>query len=78
MTAILSSAIEPDGVTKMQIMYQSYLSFAHLLDYLAIMKKDGYLQFDNETERYRTTDKGLTLLEVCESITSLVGEAHDY
>lgn len=66
-----------DGVTKTKILYQAYLSFAQLKDYLSFLVDSGLLVHDTQTNRYKTTDKGIEVLEVYQKINDLVGVAND-
>lgn len=69
---ILSSAKDVEGVTKTRIMYHAFLSFAQLKDYMAILLENGMLEHI-ETNKYRTTAKGVKMLETCQKINDLVG-----
>ena len=69
---ILSSAKDIDGVTKTRVMYHAFLSFTQLKDYLAILLENGMLEHIG-TNKYRTTAKGVKMLETCQKINDLVG-----
>jgi predicted transcriptional regulator len=60
-TSILETAIE--GKTKTRIMYEAYLSFTQLKEYLAVIQESGLLEFDRGTKAYKTTSKGLEFLK---------------
>ena len=68
-----------EGANKTSIMYKSYLSYAQLKEYLSFMVEKGFVeeiprQFSgNEKFVYRTTEKGLRLLQVSQEIESLIG-----
>ena len=57
--------------TKTKIMYSSYLSSHQLRPYLELVISNGLLAYDSANERYRTTEKGLRLLELHDSIDKL-------
>ena len=72
-TDIIVSMLEAarHGVTKTKIMYSSYLSSYQLRTYLELLISNGLLAYDSTKERYRTTEKGLRLLELHDSIDKL-------
>ena len=51
-----------DSVTRTRAMYSAFVSFAQLKDYLAILTENGLLEYDNNSQTYRTTEKGLVFL----------------
>ncbi|HEY3094813.1 MAG TPA: winged helix-turn-helix domain-containing protein [Nitrososphaera sp.] len=69
---ILATAKEIDGVNKTRIMFKSYLSFAQLKEYLKLLIDSELLEYDPEGNTYRTTDKGVKMLEACRAINHLV------
>jgi predicted transcriptional regulator len=72
-TDIIVSMLEAarDGGTKTKIMYSSYLSSHQLRTYLELVISNGLLAYDSTKERYRTTEKGLRLLELYGSVGKL-------
>jgi predicted transcriptional regulator len=70
---ILLSAKEVDGVTKTRIMFKSYLSFAQLKEYLKLLMDNGHLEYIPESNTYRTTTKGIKLMEAYGTMNRLVG-----
>lgn len=72
-TDIIVSMLEAakHGVTKTKIMYSSYLSSYQLRTYLERVISNGLLAYDSAKEQYRTTEKGLRLLELHGSIDKL-------
>lgn len=51
------------GATKTKIMYKSYLSFAQMKDYLAMLTEQGLFEYE-VGQKFRTTAKGLRLLQI--------------
>jgi predicted transcriptional regulator len=49
------------GATKTKIMYKSYLSFAQLRDYLAMLTEKGLIELGHQ---FKTTSKGLQVLQL--------------
>jgi predicted transcriptional regulator len=60
MTSVLQAAI--DGNSKTKIMYDAYLSFSQLKDYLAVLQENGLLEYNAEEKIYKTTRKGTEFL----------------
>lgn len=73
--AILKSAI--DGKFKTHIMYKAKLSYAQVTEYLPLLVEKGFIENLSVKHRkqykkiFRTTIKGMKLLEKIESIDNL-------
>ena len=52
------------GATKTKIMYKSYLSFAQLRDYLAMLTGQGLVEHDEIRHIFKTTTKGIQVLQL--------------
>jgi predicted transcriptional regulator len=52
------------GATKTKIMYKAFLSFAQLREYLSMLSEKGLIEYQDGTQRYRTTEKGIRLLRI--------------
>ncbi len=63
-TLILRSASAMSGVLKTKIMYEAFLSFSQLQEYVGILLRNGLLEHDELKKTYKTTEKGLRLLEM--------------
>lgn len=74
---VLVSARSPEGVTKTKIMFNAYLSFAQLKEYLAILLENGMLDHLPESNKYRTTDKGVKMLAAWNKVNEFISEAPD-
>lgn len=61
-----------DGKMKTKLMYESYLSFAQLNEYLATLTTNGLLDYDKKTNTYKTTEKGLEFLEKNDTISNML------
>ena len=55
-----------DGTTKTKLMYNGYLSYRQLQDYLPLLLGNGLLEFDGKGRKYHTTKKGRDFLDVYE------------
>ena len=63
---ILEAAIE--GATKAKIMDLVYLSILQAKDYLFVLLENGLLCYGKGTGMYKTTEKGLRMLDVYSGI----------
>jgi predicted transcriptional regulator len=61
------------GATKTRIMYQAYLSYAQLKEYLSVLIENGLLEYVEGEAKYITTEKGLKFLGVCSTMNELTG-----
>jgi predicted transcriptional regulator len=71
-TLILASASRMNGVLKTRIMYEAFLSFSQIEEYIALLLRNSLLEHDDLKKTYKTTEKGLRLLELCNSINEIV------
>jgi predicted transcriptional regulator len=71
-TLILASASRMNGVLKTRIMYEAFLSFSQVEEYIALLLGNSLLEHDDLRKTYKTTEKGLRLLELCNSINEIV------
>lgn len=69
---VLTTALEPEGVTKTKIMYKAYLSYSQLREYMALVLENGLLE-TADTNKYRTTNKGVNVLETYRHMNDLAG-----
>ena len=53
-------------------MYKAFLSFAQLREYLTMLQDNGLIEFEGGRQTYRTTEKGMKLLEIYEKMSELV------
>jgi len=72
---ILISAKELEGVSKTRIMFKAYLSFAQMKEYLKLLIDSELLEHIPESNTYRTTAKGVRVIETYSKMSELVSEA---
>ena len=63
-TLILTSASRMSGVLKTKIMYEAFISFSQLEEYVGLLLRNGLLEHAELKRTYKTTEKGLRLLEL--------------
>src|SRR5437870_3745869 len=69
---ILCSANQ--GATKTRIMYNAYLSYAQVVEYLKFLQDTGLLAVETGKPVYRLTEKGMRFLHVCEELNGLLSD----
>lgn len=73
---MLTVGLEPEGITKTKMMYKAYLLSSQLKDYLAMILESGLTE-KIDPSNYRTTTKGITMLETYSKMGALVTVPHD-
>jgi predicted transcriptional regulator len=69
---LILEAANGGGATKTKIMYKAFLSFAQLQEYLTMLQNNELIEYEGERRAYRTTEKGMKLLELYENMSELV------
>ena len=62
------------GTTKTKIMYKAYLSYTQLKEYLKFLQDKELMEYEEGSQVYRITDKGVQFLRAFEEITNLVSK----
>ena len=60
------------NATRTKIMYQAYLSYFQLKDYLAMLTERDLISYNPDTRTFNTTEKGLMLLEAYNLLVDLM------
>jgi len=60
------------GATKTKIMYKAYLSYTQVKEYLSFMLENDLIKYEEGTQLYRISEKGLHFLQVYNEISDLV------
>jgi predicted transcriptional regulator len=68
---LILEAANGGRATKTKIMYKAFLSFAQLREYLMTLQDNGLIEYEGGTQTYRTTEKGMKLLDVYEKMSEL-------
>ena len=62
------------GTTKTKIMYKAYLSYTQLKEYLKFLQDKELMEYEEGSQVYRITDRGVQFLRAFEEITNLVSK----
>ena len=60
------------GATKTRIMYSAYLSYAQVKEYLSFLIERNLIIYEEGTQLYKLTDRGLHLLRAYEGISDMI------
>ncbi|MGH9917595.1 MAG: winged helix-turn-helix domain-containing protein [Nitrososphaerales archaeon] len=60
------------GATKTRIMYSAYLSYSQLKEYLSFLIERNLISYEEGTQLYKLTERGLGLLRACEGMSDLI------
>jgi predicted transcriptional regulator len=60
------------GTTKTKMMYQAFLSYGQLKDYLVVLMDNDLLSYDSATCKFKTTKKGLSFIEVYNQMDDMI------
>jgi predicted transcriptional regulator len=76
-TEIVSMILETanGGATKTKIMYNAFLSYNQLKEYLSILIENNLIEYLGGTHKFKTTEKGLNLLKIHNEMAELLHTA---
>ena len=60
------------SATRTKIMYKAYLSYNQLKEYLMLLTENSLLSYDAYNQTYRTTEKGLRFLDICNQMDDMI------
>ena len=60
------------GVTRTRIMYKAYLSYSQLKEYLSLLQDRQLLKYEEGSQIYTITEKGLRFMNAYDQIRELV------
>jgi predicted transcriptional regulator len=63
------------GARKTQIMYQAFLGYAQMKEYLRVLTDNDLLNYDVDTQIFKTTEKGLRFLEAYNQMDGMIKSA---
>src|SRR5215203_4501183 len=73
-TEIVATILEAANgrATKTKIMYVSFLSYNQLREYLSVLMENNLIEYNEVTQTYKTTAKGLNYLKMNNEIGELL------
>ena len=60
------------GISKTKIMYTALLSYAQLKEYISILVDNNLIEYNDGTQTFKTTEKGLNYLKMHNEISELL------
>lgn len=70
--AILKSATQEGGTGMTRIMYNSFMSFNQIKEYLTLLVQNGLLEYHEGNRKYKTSKKGNRFLMLYENVDELL------
>ncbi|HEU0144722.1 MAG TPA: winged helix-turn-helix domain-containing protein [Nitrososphaera sp.] len=64
------------SATRTKIMYKAYLSYNQLKEYLMLLTENNLLSYDAYNQTYRTTEKGLRFIDLCNQMDDMIKRAY--
>ena len=73
-TEIVGNILESanGGATKTKIMYNTFVSYNQLKEYLSVLIENNLIEYLEGTRTFKTTEKGLNYLKINEEIETLL------
>jgi predicted transcriptional regulator len=65
------------GARKTKIMYQAFLGFAQMEEYLRVLTENNLLNYDVDTQVFKTTEKGLRFIEAYNQMDGMIKAAEE-
>jgi predicted transcriptional regulator len=62
------------GITKTKLMYNAFLSYDQLQEYLMLLIESDLLSYDSTIRKFKITEKGLTFLQAYNQIDQILKE----
>ena len=69
---ILQTTAQNVSATKTKIMYNAFLSFPQLKEYLSLLIQNSLMTYDELEQAYRVTEKGMRFVQIYNSMNNYV------
>jgi predicted transcriptional regulator len=73
---LILEAANGGGANKSKLMYKAFLSFAQLKEYVTLLLENGLIEYEEDKHSYRTTGKGIHLLQIYNRMEELLSNIH--
>ena len=60
------------GATKTKIVYKAFLNYAQVKEHLTILTESDLLNYDADTQIFKTTKKGLRFLQIYNQLDDMI------
>jgi predicted transcriptional regulator len=64
-----------NGATKTRLMYSAYLSYTQIQEYIVFLQEKGLILYEEGSQKYKLTEKGLQFLRSYDQISDVLGVA---
>ncbi len=68
---LILEAANGGSATKTKIMYNALISYNLMKEYLTLLAENNLLEYEEGNMTYRTTEKGLQLLRICNNMNEI-------
>ncbi len=72
---ILEVANKSGGTTRTKIMYRAFVSYGQMKGYLTTLTENNLLNYDVDTQTFKTTEKGLRFLGTYNQMDDMIKAA---
>ena len=62
------------NATRSKLTYKTFLSYAQRKEYLGVLTEKDLIRYDEDTQTFKTTEKGLSFLDTYNQIGDMIKE----
>ena len=77
MQILEAAAHSSEGVGKSRIMYEAFLPYEQLQEYIPFLVENSLLEYNPDNQTYKTTKKGMKLITLYNKMKEYVKELED-
>ena len=67
-------AANDGNATRSKLIYKTFLSYAQMKEYLGVLTEKDLIRYDEDTQPFKTTEKGLSFLDTYNQIGDMIKE----